>query len=156
MRDGPISIRLWAEEDAQELLAMMKALAVFEGYAEAFKVTPEALITHGMGSIRRFEVVVAEDTKTQRLIGMAVTYQQPWTYDLRSTVVLKELFVVADRRGCGVGHRLMEAVIEHARLTGASRINWTVLADNHRAKAFYRQFDGRRDAKWEPWTLELA
>lgn len=133
----------------------MKALAEFEGYAEQFRVTEEALEKAWCEDPRPFEAFVAEGSTSVGLLGMAITYQQPWTYDLRPTVVLKELFVVPEGRGYGVGAELMSAVIEEAKTRGASRINWTVLADNDRAKDFYRRLSGKHDAKWEPWTLEL-
>ena len=149
-------IRPWLENDAAPLLELMMALAEFEGYSEDFRVTQQALLQNGRGDDRRFEALVAEEVASGALLGMAVTYQQSWTYDLQPTVVLKELFVAPEARRLGLGAKLFEAVKDRARDLGASRINWTVLAGNDRAKAFYRDLGGTHDEKWEPWTLTLT
>ncbi|MBC7974380.1 MAG: GNAT family N-acetyltransferase, partial [Myxococcales bacterium] len=83
----------------------------------------------------------------------AVVYAIPFTYDLRPTLVLKELFVAEPTRATGIGRALMTAVLAHARTTGCGRLQWDVLPDNHRAKAFYRRFGGQPDAAWERWIL---
>ncbi len=46
---------------------------------------------------------------------MAVFYLLPFTYDLRPTLVLKELYVDAPYRDRGVGEQLMAAVAQSAR-----------------------------------------
>ncbi len=149
-------IRPWVDSDAAPLLELMTALAEFEGYAEDFRVTQQALLENGKGDDRRFEAFVAEEIASGKLAGMAVIYQQPWTYDLQPTVVLKELFLAPGARRFGLGAKLFDAVKTRAREIGASRINWTVLASNDRAKAFYRDLGGVHDEKWEPWTLTLT
>ena len=46
------------------------------------------------------------------LVGYAVIYVIPFTFDLRPTVVLKELFIEEAARGREFGHGLMSAVID--------------------------------------------
>ncbi len=45
---------------------------------------------------------------------MAVTYIIPWTYDLKPTVILKELFIHESARGEGIGKALMKRVASYA------------------------------------------
>jgi ribosomal protein S18 acetylase RimI-like enzyme len=85
-----------------------------------------------------------------------VTYGVPWTYDLKPRWVLKELFVSEGVRSSGIGNKLFEAVTAAAAERGATRIDWTVLPQNERAKAFYRARGGKPDAAWENWTLALS
>lgn len=147
-------VRPFTQADAPELLALMHALAVFEGYDDQFRVTVDDLILHGLGPSPRFGAFVADDGRG-RLLGVAVHYLIPWTYDLLPTLVLKELFVEGAGRRRGVGKALMGAILAEARRIGAPRITWQVLADNEAAKTFYRGLGAQMDAKWHPWGLLL-
>ncbi|HEX4708982.1 GNAT family N-acetyltransferase [Phenylobacterium sp.] len=137
-----------------QLVDLMRRLAVFEDYLDAFAVTEAAVIEAGLGPTPRFGALVADDG-AGRLLGMAVHYVIPWTFDLRPTLVLKELFVVEEARGKRIGAALIAALIAEGHRIGASRINWTVMAGNHRAEAFYTQAGGEPDRKWLPWSLQL-
>lgn len=79
------------------------------------------------------------------IVGIAVHYLIPWTYDLKPVVWLKELYVTEAARGMGVGHALVEQLRQHAIGFGASAIKWTVLKSNIPAKAFYRSLGGQPD-----------
>lgn len=48
--------------------------------------------------------------------------------------------LVPDARHCGIGARLMEAVLARARADGLSRIELSVRADNANARALYARF----------------
>jgi len=185
---GPAT-RYAVAADAGPLLRLMRELAVFEGYADQFRVTERDLIERGLGNRRpkgrRFLVdrlageerrlrlvrsrsprgarlspgpaaqltAIVTDGAVGELAGYAVVYEIPFTYDLRPTLVLKELFVVATARSLGLGGVLMTAVLAHARARGCARLQWDVLPDNLRAQAFYRRFGGRPDVAWQRWCL---
>jgi len=148
---GSFHIRPFQREDVPALLALMRDLAVFEGYIDGFRVTEADLIEHGLGPSPRFGAFVAE--QNGRLVGMAVHYTIPWTYDLRPTLVLKELFVAETARGLGVGQALMRALAREAERIGAPRLIWTVLPDNEPARHFYAALGAQPDRAWEPWSL---
>lgn len=57
----------------------------------------------------------------------------------RTQMELKELFVLPDLRGAGIGQALMAWIEEEAIRAGACRIDWHVKGDNHRGIAFYRR-----------------
>lgn len=57
----------------------------------------------------------------------------------RTQMELKELFVLPQMRGAGIGRALMAWIEAKAILAGASRIDWHVKSDNHRGIAFYRR-----------------
>ena len=142
--------------DAEALLGLMRQLAQFEGYAEHFAVTERDLIERGLAATTAPEfVAMVAELPPGRLCGYAVVHDVRFTYDLRPTVILKELFVAStDRRG-GAGSALMIAVLAHARRAGAGRLCWDVLPDNTHAKAFYRRFGGAPVTTWERWILPL-
>lgn len=153
MSANDIHIRPFKPDDVEPVWELMRALAVFEGYIDAFAVTPDDIRLHGFGANPPFGVFVA--AKGGAIAGIAVHYRIPWTYDLKPVVVLKELFVAEAFRGQGVGQALFGHLRAHAAATGASALRWTVLPDNMAAKRFYTEQGGTRDMNWEHWTLPL-
>lgn len=151
-----MTIRPARSSDVSQLLRLMQELAVFEGYRDRFAVTEADLLQRGFSADREPQFhafVAAGDDDT--LVGYALTYLIPFTFDLRPTLVLKEFFVDADHRSEGLGHSLYSAVIDHGRRAGARLLRWQVLPENQRAIQFYRSFGAKLDADWENWVLEL-
>lgn len=146
-------VRPFERRDVGAVLVLMRALAVFEGYDDKFRVTEADIVEHGLGPSPRFGVFVAE--VDGEIVGIAVHYLIPWTYDLRPAVVLKELYVAEAARGMSVGHALVRRLHDYAVSIGASAIKWTVLKSNLPAKAFYRSLDGRPDEIWELWQMTI-
>ncbi len=148
-------IRRAAASDAPRLLSLMRELARFEGYDDRFAVTVEALLERGFSADRPPEFTAWVAELGGELAGYAVIYVAPFTFDLRPTVVLKELFIKREARARNLGGGLMTAVIEHARSLNARLIRWQVLPDNVSAKMFYRRYGGAVDAEWESWFIDL-
>ena len=148
-------IRNFEREDIPQLLELMIGLAEFEDYRDQFAVRERDLIDRGLGADPEFfaKVAVSEDGS---LLGMAVYYLVPYTYDLRPDLVLKELFVHTEARGVGVGQALMNELVETARSNNCKRIKWLVVATNDPAKRFYEALGGRHDEKWELWQLQVT
>jgi ribosomal protein S18 acetylase RimI-like enzyme len=139
--------------DVSALLVLMKKLAAFEGYLDRFAVTESDLLERGFFAQKpEFVAWVADADGLQ---AYALAYSIPFTFDLRPTVVLKELFVDEAARGQNVGSELFQAVIRYAQSIDARLIRWQVLPDNEAAKRFYRRLGGESDASWESWVLEL-
>ena len=147
-------VRLAVAADAEPLLALMRELARFEGYDEFFTVTAADLLARGLapGAVPQFVAFVAEQADTG-LVGYAIVVEQAFTFDLRPTLVLKELYVDAGRRARGIGAALLARVLAHARARGGGRLEWRVLPGNEAAMAFYRRAGGAPDRAWEHWTL---
>ncbi|WP_192247547.1 GNAT family N-acetyltransferase [Mesorhizobium caraganae] len=118
-------VRPFGRQDVGAVLALMRALAVFEGYDDKFRLTEADLVEHGLGPSPRFGVLVAE--REDVIVGIAVHYIIPWTYDLKPVVWLKELYVAEAAGGMAVGHALVEQLRQYAAGIGASAIKWTVL-----------------------------
>jgi GNAT superfamily N-acetyltransferase len=129
----------------------MRALAGFEGYLDEFAVDESALLARAFGECPECSVFVVQGA--EGIAGYAVGLIIPFTYDLRPTAVLKELFVAVSERGKGFGAALLSQVAAWSLEQGAARLKWDVLAGNHRAEAFYRQHGGRPEAKWMPYQM---
>ena len=71
----------------------------------------------------------------------AIVYPSPGD---RGTLFMKDLFVLADRRGGGTGEAMMRAVARIAAERGCARFDWTAETDNPRALAFYDRIAARR------------
>lgn len=149
-----LTVRAFDQNDVPELLELMKGLARFEGYIDNFAVTDQDLVDHGLGENPAFESFVAEQGGETGLLGMVVLYRIPWTYDLKPTVIMKELFVRDDARGLGVGRALLQRAAARALELGAPRLQWTVLDSNEAAKRFYHAAGSKHDTVWEPWGLD--
>jgi len=148
-------IRLATAADAPRLFDLMRKLAAFEGYAERFAVTVKELHERGFATEQPKEFVAWIAERDGEPSGYAVAYVVPFTFDLRPTVVVKELFVEACARGDGCGSRLFAAIARFARSIDARLLRWQVLPDNVAAKRFYARVGGRADAAWESWVLDL-
>jgi GNAT superfamily N-acetyltransferase len=148
-------IRRAVASDASQLLALMRGLARFEGYDDRFAVTVDMLLERGFSSQRPPEFLAWVAEVDGKLLGYAVIYVIPFTFDLRPTLVLKELFIDEAARGRSLGHELMQAIIDHGRNLNARLIRWQVLPSNEPAKRFYRQHGADVDGDWENWFLEL-
>ena len=150
------TVRRAGPADAGPLLVLMRALARFEGYDEHFTVTAADLLARGLApaAAPEFAAFVAERAQGD-LLGYAVVVETAFTFDLRPTLTLKELFVREDARGSGAGRALFDQVLAHGRARGAGRLKWDVLPANEPARAFYRRAGGAPDPDWERWLLPL-
>jgi GNAT superfamily N-acetyltransferase len=151
-----VKVRRATARDVEPLLASMRALAVFEGYDAEFRVTAEDLLVRGLGGHgpRQFIALVAEDDDGL-LCGHAVLLITPFTFDLRPTLVLKELYVGERHRRKGVAEALLSGVHTEATVIGAGRIRWQVLPGNEAAQRLYRRWGGEPDTAWEAWHKPL-
>jgi ribosomal protein S18 acetylase RimI-like enzyme len=69
--------------------------------------------------------------------GLAVLRFRPAIWSENLECYLAELYVVPSRRGQGLGRRLMEAALEHARRQGADHMDLSTSEDDAPARALY-------------------
>src|ERR1700736_3585954 len=106
-------IRKAVEADVRDLLPLMRELARFEKYENAFAVTEEVLLEQGFRrSPPDFHCLVAEENGA--LVGFLVYYFVPFTYRAKPNLIIKELYVAEPGRSKGVGRLLMKAVAKEA------------------------------------------
>jgi len=151
-----IQIRDALPSDIPQLLRLMQALAEVEHYSTDFAVGAQDLEARGFGAQLQFFAKLAVDTEKAITVGMAVFYMVPFTYDLRPTLVLKELYVDAPYRDRRVGERLMVALAQCAQRLGCGRLRWDILHGNHSAERFYQRLGGAREDRWIAYRLDRA
>ncbi|MBL4614450.1 MAG: GNAT family N-acetyltransferase [Magnetovibrio sp.] len=152
MAEQDITVRPFQPPDVPQLHGLMRALAEFEGYE--FVATQAGIMERGLSENPQFEALVAHFSGSDKLIGMAVIYQIPYTYHLKPNLVLKELFVTEQARGAGVGEALFNAVKVRASVLGCGQLLWSVVPWNDKAKSFYSKLGGRMEDRWEGWICE--
>jgi len=84
-------------------------------------------------------VAVDED---HRVLGLANVVVHPNTWSTRDDGYLEDLAVATEVRGQGVGHALIEALVDHGRRHGWRRVHWHTEADNARARRLYDDVAG--------------
>lgn len=146
-----ISIRHAVEADSHNLLSLMKKLAIFEDYIDDFKVTEKDLIQQGFQEHPSYTAIVAE--ANHQLVAYLVYYLIPFTYNLKPTLYIKELYSDKAYRGQHVGTRLMKAAMFDAKKHGCGRMKWEVLAENQPAQKFYENLKANHDERWQGYVL---
>ncbi len=74
-------------------------------------------------------------------VGIFVSVSDP-RLSQRKQAELKELFVLPDFRGQGIGAVLLDWIEEYLRSSDICRLDWHVKTDNHRGISFYESFGG--------------
>jgi len=142
-----------ADADAPGLRALMKELAIFEGWPDLLSVTAAEIARRAAATPPALQAVLAE--ADGGLVGFATVFPIPYAYAARPSLELEMLYVTEPWRAQGVGRALMGAVLDHARAGGFERVEWNVLTDNARAQAFYKSLDGAEKDGWRRWGLTV-
>jgi GNAT superfamily N-acetyltransferase len=70
-------------------------------------------------------------------VGIAICFRGFSTFAARPLINISDYFVFPERRGLGIGRRLLEMVEQRARALGCCRITLEVQENNHDAKRIY-------------------
>lgn len=130
-----ITVRRATPGDVGEILAMIRALAECEHLAEQCVIEAEALRKHLFGHDPAAEVLIAEIDSSAA--GFALFFTTYSTFLGKPGLWLEDLFVLAGRRGKGLGRALLGRLAETATARGYGRLEWAVLDANRSAIAFY-------------------
>lgn len=133
------------KEDLQEVLLLVKELAIYERAPNEVTVTLEELEADGFGDYPIYEIIVAEDDK--KIIGMAFYFYSYSTWKGKC-IYLEDIIVKEEYRRNGVGKQLFEAVIMKSKEVKAKRLQWLVLDWNEPAINFYKKFNAEFDPTW--------
>lgn len=144
-------IRAAVPEDMDQVLELIRELAVFEKEPDAVELTAGDLRRDGFGKAPRFTCYVGVDDG--QILGMALCYPRYSTW--KGLVIhLEDLIVTESARGRGLGSALLTEVIRHAREAGARRVSWEVLDWNDPAIDFYEARGARVLRDWDVVQLD--
>lgn len=145
------TIRNGNEADLDQVLALIKELAVYEKAPEEVINTVALMREHGFGANPIFSFIVAE--KQTKIIGAAIYYTKYSTWKGKK-LYLEDLIVTETERGKQVGKALFERCLEITKSGGYHSMVWQVLAWNEPAINFYKKYQSRFDSEWIDCSLQ--
>jgi len=130
-----ITTRPATRADVPQILAFIRALAVYEREPDAVKATEADLLEHGFGENPYYFCLIAELDGVPA--GFALYFYDYSTWLGRPGLYLEDLFVLPEKRGAGVGKALLRRLAQIALEKGCGRMKWEVLDWNTPAIDFY-------------------
>ena len=140
-----MTIRNATKDDMNQVLDLIKELAVFENEPNAVVLSVDDLIQDGFGNRPLFQTFVAEENN--EIIGMALFYYRYSTWKGK-TIHLEDLIVKENKRGLGAGFALYSQVMKQAKIDEVRRVEWAVLDWNSTAIDFYEKSGAKVLSDW--------
>ena len=140
------TIRPATRADCPQILAFIRALAVYERAPEAAVATLADLERDGFGPIPFYSCLIAE--RDGRPAGFALYFFNYSTWMGRPGLYLEDLFVEVEFRGLGIGKALLQRVAAIAIEMNCPRLQWEVLDWNTPAVDFYRAMGAEFLDEW--------
>jgi len=134
---NPITLRRPARADIPQLYDLLKAKAEFDGALAALTATEEELGQALFCDFPKCEFVVA--FQDDALVGFASYYPIFSTYSARPGLWMDDLFVLAERRGHGIGRSILKFVAREAARRGCCKLEWSLHTSNTRGITFYER-----------------
>jgi GNAT superfamily N-acetyltransferase len=136
------SIRPAVETDFPAILAIIKALALFENAPD--KVTNS--VEQMMEEKDCFRCFVAE-TEQKKIAGISLYFFAYYTW-VGKSLYLDDLYVLEEYRRQGIAAALLQAVFDVAREVNCKRVRWQVLNWNVNAIQLYEKCGATIDNEW--------
>ena len=147
-------IRQATPDDASAMVQLILALAAYEKLSHEATPEVDALRKHlSPESNPRCEALVAEDSSSGDIVGMALYYFSYSTFLTRWGLYLEDLFVQPAFRGQGVGFALLKRLAQLAISNDCYRLEWVVLDWNELAINFYEQIGAESMKDWNTMRL---
>ncbi len=141
-----ITIRPATKADVGQILAFIRALAVYEREPDAVRATEADLLEHGFGDNPFYTCLIAE--RDDAPAGFALYFYDYSTWLGRPGLYLEDLFVLTEHRGAGIGKALLQRLAVIALEKGCARMKWEVLDWNTPAIDFYRAMGAEIQNEW--------
>jgi|SRR6185437_980783 len=140
-----IKIRKGVEADLEQVLGLVKELAIYEKAPNEVEVTIEEMHNWGFGKDKVFEFFVAEHE--HKIIGIALYYYKYSTWKGKC-LFLEDIIVTEAYRRYGLGSKLFNEVALVAKQQQVRRMEWQVLDWNEPAINFYKKYSAHLDGEW--------
>lgn len=141
-----ITIRPATPEDVPQILAFVRALALYEREPDAVLATEADFLRDGFGPNPFYFCLIAETNGTPA--GFALYFFNYSTWLGRPGLYLEDLFVLPEHRGLGIGKALLQRVAANAVEKSCGRLQWEVLDWNTPAIDFYRAMGAEFLDEW--------
>jgi GNAT superfamily N-acetyltransferase len=152
-----VSVRAAQLADLPMMLALVWELASFEREPDAVAATEDGMRALFFDEDPAVHCSVAEEDEA--VVGLAVWYLSYSTWRGTHGIYLEDLVITASARGRGHGRELLRHLAKLCVERGYARLEWSVLAWNESAAAFYRRLGAAPVSDWVRWRLtgpELA
>ena len=138
-------IRPGKKSDIPQVFELIKELAEYEKALDKVSNTVEKLEEDGFGPNPVYELFVAEIENN--IVGIALTYYRFSTW--RGKVMyLEDLIVREQMRQKGIGKKLFDMVLDHAKVTSCVGLSLQVLDWNDLGINFYKKYNMEFDDEW--------
>ena len=145
-------IRPGKKSDIPQVFELIKELAEYEKALDKVSNTVEKLEEDGFGPNPVYELFVAEIENN--IVGIALTYYRFSTW--RGKVMyLEDLIVREHMRRKGIGKKLFDMVLDHAKVTSCVGLSLQVLDWNDLGINFYKKYNMEFDEEWINCYLEF-
>jgi GNAT superfamily N-acetyltransferase len=132
--------------DVPQILAFIRALALYEREPDAVTATEADLLRDGFGPTAFYQCLMAEYDGVPA--GFALYFFNYSTWMGRPGLYLEDLFVLPDLRGHGLGKALLQQVAVVAVEHNCPRLQWEVLDWNTPAIEFYKAMGAEFLDEW--------
>jgi GNAT superfamily N-acetyltransferase len=147
-----ITIRKAEKSDVNEIIFLVKELALFEKAPHEVTVTEEDYLQNGFQDNSLFDCNLAY--YNGELVGFSLWYFRFSTWKGKR-LYLEDLYVKEQFRRFGIGKILLNLVIDEAKITNCSGLMWQVLEWNTSAIEFYKKYNAKLDGEWINVNLEV-
>lgn len=149
------SARAARPADADELVALIRELAVYERLEHLVQVTPDQLARQLFGPRPTCEALVVEVPRQDRAAGperhvvaFALYFHNFSTFLGKPGLYLEDLYVRPPWRGLGIGKGLLRHLARLAVERDCGRFEWSVLEWNKQAIDVYRAAGAELMEEW--------
>jgi len=149
-----LTIRPAAADEMPLVLEFIRELAAYEHLEHEVTVTTADLATALFGPRPYAEVVFACLEGTP--VGFALFFHNFSTFIGKPGIYLEDLYVRPEKRGCGIGRRLLAWLARTTLERGCARLDWVVLDWNAPSIGFYRSVGAVAQDQWTTMRVSGA
>lgn len=145
-------IRQARPEDAEQILAFIRELAIYEKAGHEMRATVDDIDRDLFGPQPAVHTLMLE--ADNRSVGFAVYFLSYSTWLGRHGLFLEDIYVTPSARGAGYGQQILRHLAALAVERGYGRVDWNVLDWNQPAIDFYESVGARPQSEWIGYRLE--